>query len=70
LAEAIASDADYAICLAKHLLTYAVGRSFSSPAAKAYAAGIGVQVKDRSWTEFLQAVVESEAFRTRRGEAP
>lgn len=69
LAHAIANDADYAICVAKHLLTFAVGRSFSAKEAKAYAAGVGVPMKDASWPEFITAVVQSEAFRTRRGDA-
>lgn len=70
LVRAIAKDADYAICLAKHLLTFAVGRSFSHPEAKAYAAGVGVTMKDATWPELIEAVIKSEAFRTRRGEAP
>ncbi|HEX2876447.1 MAG TPA: DUF1585 domain-containing protein, partial [Polyangiaceae bacterium] len=70
LAQAIATDADFPICVAKQLLTYAIGRSFSSFEAKAYAAGVGVRMKDGTWPEFLKAVVRSEAFRTRRGEAP
>jgi hypothetical protein len=69
LARAIAADADFPICVAKQMLTYAIGRSFSSPEAKAYAAGVGVRLKDGTWPEFLKAVVKSEAFRTRRGEA-
>jgi hypothetical protein len=69
LAQAVAKDADYAICVAKQMLTYAVGRSFSSTEAKAYAAGIGVPAKDATWPDFIKAVVKSEAFRTRRGEA-
>lgn len=70
LARAVASDADYAMCVAKHLLTYAVGRSFSAPEAKAYAGGVGVKVKDGTWPELLHAVIKSQAFLTRRGEAP
>lgn len=70
LARAVASDADFAICVAKQVLTYAVGRSFSGKSAKAYAAGVGVPKKDATWPDFIKAVVHSEAFRTRRGEAP
>lgn len=70
LAEAIASDADFAICVAKQMLTFAVGRSFGTPAGKAYAAGVGVAVKDGTWPDLLKAVIKSEAFRTRRGETP
>ena len=69
LSRAVASDADYPICVAKHVLTFAVGRSFSAPAATAYAAGLGLQMKDASWPDFLRAVIKSEAFLTRRGEA-
>ncbi|RYZ08043.1 MAG: DUF1592 domain-containing protein [Myxococcales bacterium] len=70
LARAVAGDADFAICVAKQMLTYAVGRSFASKSAKAYAAGVGVPVKDATWPALIQAVVHSEAFRTRRGETP
>lgn len=70
LARAIAGDADYAICVAKQLLTYAVGRSFNTTPGKAYAAGVGVPMKGATWPRFIKAVVQSEAFRTRRGEAP
>lgn len=70
LARAIAADADYAICVAKQVLTYAVGRSFNSTSGKAYAAGVGVPMKDGTWPAFIKGVVHSEAFRTRRGEAP
>jgi hypothetical protein len=69
LAEAIAADADYPICLAKQLLTYSVGRSFSAPDAKAYAASVGLAVKNGTWPELLRAVIKSQAFLTRRGEA-
>lgn len=69
LAQAIAADADYPICLAKQLLTYGVGRSFSAPDAKAYAASVGLAVKDGTWPDLLRAVVKSQAFLTRRGEA-
>jgi hypothetical protein len=51
-------------------LTYAVGRSFGSKEAKAYAAGVGVPAKDGTWPELIKAIVKSEAFLTRRGEAP
>lgn len=68
LAQAIASDADYAICLGKQMLTYAVGRSFSETEARAYAAGVGVSVKDGTWPDLIHAVANSQAFLTRRGE--
>jgi hypothetical protein len=70
LAMAITNDADYAICVSKQLLTFAVGRSFNNQAAKAYAAGIGVKMKDATWPAFIEAIAQSEAFRTRRGEVP
>lgn len=69
LAHAIAADADYAVCVTKHLLTFAVGRSFNARDAKSYAAGIGVSMKDATWPDLILAVAQSEAFRTRRGEA-
>lgn len=61
LAQAIASDADYAICMAKQMLTYAVGRSFNEADAKAYAAGVDVPVKDGTWPDLVHAVVNSQA---------
>jgi hypothetical protein len=70
LARAIAADDDYPICVAKQLLTYAVGRSFGAPEAKAYAAGIGLRSRSSTWPELIKAVVTSQAFLTRRGEAP
>ena len=69
LARAIAEDDDFPICVAKQLLTYAVGRSFGAPAAKAYAAGIGIQGRAATWPDFVKSIVTSEAFLTRRGEA-
>jgi hypothetical protein len=70
LARAIAEDDDFPICVAKQLLTYAVGRSFGAPAAKAYAAGIGIKGRAATWSDFVKSIVTSEAFLTRRGEAP
>ena len=69
LARAIAEDDDFPICVAKQLLTYAVGRSFGAPAAKAYAAGIGIQGRAATWPDFVKSIVTSQAFLTRRGEA-
>lgn len=70
LAHAIAEDDDFPICVAKQLLTYAVGRSFGAPAAKAYAAGIGIKNRAATWPDFVKSIVTSDAFLTRRGEAP
>ncbi len=73
LALALAEDPRYAPCVTQQLLTYAVGRSFDTDEAKAYAATVA---RDASaggmlgWQAALRAVVSSEAFRTRRGEVP
>lgn len=72
LARALAVDPRYAPCVTQQLLTYAVGRSFDNSEAKAYAATVASDASGGgtlSWQAALRAVVSSEAFRTRRGEA-
>jgi hypothetical protein len=73
LALALAKDPRYAPCVTQQLLTYAVGRSFNNSEAKAYAATVASDASlggTLGWQAALRAVVNSEAFRTRRGEAP
>jgi hypothetical protein len=72
LALALANDPRYAPCVTQQLLTYAVGRSFDTSEAKAYAATVAADASaggTLGWQAALRAVVSSEAFRTRRGEA-
>jgi Protein of unknown function (DUF1592)/Protein of unknown function (DUF1588)/Protein of unknown function (DUF1587)/Protein of unknown function (DUF1595)/Protein of unknown function (DUF1585) len=70
LANILASDPRYASCVAKQVLTYAIGRSFEADDGKAYAAGLGTPLAaSGTWPQLLRAVIKSKAFLTRRGEA-
>ena len=69
LAPLLASDARYAPCVMQQLLTYAVGRPFDTDAAKAYAGSL-VSGGAGTWRAALEAVINSDAFRTRRAVAP
>lgn len=60
-------------CIAQQLLTYAVGRNFHESVAKKYARAFAqhtARADQNTWRQFLTAVVMSEAFQTRRPEAP
>ncbi|HLV20206.1 MAG TPA: DUF1592 domain-containing protein [Polyangiaceae bacterium] len=73
LIQRLVQDDRLAGCLAQQLLTYGVGRSFHHDAARAYARALAqhtVQAGQDRWQQFLTAVVMSEAFQTRRPEAP
>ena len=73
LALALAKDPRYAPCVTQQLMTYAVGRTFDNNEARAYAATVAADASaggTLSWQAAVRAVVSSEAFRTRRGEAP
>lgn len=69
LAKIIADDPRFPACVAQQLLTYSIGRAFAAPDGRGYAAGIGVPLASGTWTDILHAIVKSEAFLTRRGEA-
>lgn len=71
LANLIAADPRFAGCAARQLLTYAVGRTFITPEGKDYAAALVAHARadGRSgFRDLIDSVVQSEAFRTRRGE--
>ncbi len=71
LATLLAADPRFANCTAKQLLTYAVGRPFDEPDGLAYAGALSAQTRAGGrpgFRDLIQAVVASEAFRTRRGE--
>jgi hypothetical protein len=58
-------------CFAQQLLTYGAGRTFATPGGKAYASALvqGAAAAGHSGLrDVIEAVVQSEAFRTRRGE--
>ncbi len=72
LANAIANSPKFIPCMAQQALTYAVGRSFESADAKAYAAGLAAKLVAEghaTWRGLITAVATSDAFTTRRGEA-
>jgi hypothetical protein len=71
LARHLAADPAFTHCAAQLLLTYAVGRGFDSPEAKAYAGALSDPLyRTGTWPQLLRTVVKSEAFRTNRGELP
>jgi hypothetical protein len=58
-------------CFARQLLTYAVGRSFSSPGGQSTVDALVQNVSaasHRGMRDVIEALVQSEAFRTRRGQ--
>jgi hypothetical protein len=72
LATLLSEDPRYASCVTEKLLTYAVGRTFADDEAKAYATALaqqGMAEEKANWRSWLEHVVLSEAFLTRRGEA-
>lgn len=71
LSALLGRDARLPACFAQQLLTYAVGRSFGSPAGQSYAADLvqnTLAAGRHGVRDVLEAVVQSEVFRTRRGE--
>jgi hypothetical protein len=72
LATSLAADARFTRCMVKQALTYAVGRSFDAPDARAYVAGLAdpLAKAKATWPDLLNTVASSEAFLTRRGEGP
>jgi hypothetical protein len=58
-------------CFTRQLLTYAVGRTFISPGGQGYADALAQNASaagHAGMRDILEAVVQSDAFRTRRGE--
>jgi hypothetical protein len=71
LAKLLAPDTRLQSCFTQQLLTYAVGRTFSKPDGRSYADALAKHsaAAGRSGVhDLIAAVVQSEAFRTRRGE--
>jgi hypothetical protein len=71
LAQLLAKDPRYARCIVKQTLTYAVGRSFDTPEGNSYVATVAAPLaKNGTWPDVLRSIATSQAFLTRRGEAP
>jgi Protein of unknown function (DUF1592)/Protein of unknown function (DUF1588)/Protein of unknown function (DUF1595)/Protein of unknown function (DUF1587)/Protein of unknown function (DUF1585) len=73
LAALLAKDPRYATCAMQKMLTFAVGRPFSTPEGADYALALAGDAQARgkaSWRGFIEAVATSAAFRTRRGVTP
>jgi hypothetical protein len=69
LANHVAKDPRLAWCLTKQVMTFAVGRSFEPPDARAYVRGIAEQMgATPTWAGLIKAVAKSQAFLTARGE--
>jgi hypothetical protein len=71
LAALLSRDARLPTCFAQQMLTYAVGRTFQGSAGHSYADGLisGAPAAGlHGVRDLLGKVVQSEAFRTRRGE--
>jgi hypothetical protein len=71
LSALLSQDTRLQSCFTQHLLTYAVGRSFSSSGGQSYAARLAQSVAaagQQGAYDVLEAVVQSDVFRTRRGE--
>jgi hypothetical protein len=71
LSTLLGTDPRIASCAAKQLLTYAVGRPFDAPDARAYADALAAEARAEGrhgFRDLIEAVVGSEAFRTSRGE--
>lgn len=72
LMQLIAKDPRYPACVTKQLLTYAAGRTFSSPDGMTYARGLASRAMTSGggqWRSLISMVASSEAFRTNRPEA-
>jgi hypothetical protein len=69
LANLIAKDPRLTWCLTKQVMTFAVGRSFEQPDARAYVRGTAEQLGEKpSFVGLIKAVAKSQAFLTARGE--
>ena len=68
----IANDPRFSACVTKQLLTYGVGRTFSSPEGRTYAKALAERAmagQQGNWRSWIAMVASSEAFRTNRPEA-
>ena len=64
----IANDPRFPRCVLQHMLTYAIGRPFSSRASKDYIAQLAEPLqKSGTWRQAIETVVTSQPFLSRRG---
>jgi hypothetical protein len=71
LSNLLAKDPRFTRCMAKQVMTYAVGRTFDKPDAMAYVAGMADPLVGKAtWPDLLRTVASSQAFLSRRGEGP
>lgn len=71
LSDLLKTDPRLQKCYAQQLLTYAVGRSFHDPASAHYAEALATGAKPSGvpgMRDVIEAVVQSDEFRSRRGE--
>ncbi len=71
LATLISQDPRLAGCFTKQLLTYAVGRSFNTETGRATADALvqnAAAAGHQGVLDLIGAVIQSDAFRTHRGE--
>ena len=67
----LASDARFPRCVVKQAMTYAVGRSFEAEDANAYITSVAAPLTGKStFQDLFRVIATSQAFMTRRGEAP
>ena len=72
LIQLIAKDPRYPACVTRHLLTYAVGRTFSASDGVTYAQELSAQAMGNGggqWRSLIAMIASSEAFRTNRPDA-
>lgn len=73
LAKLIGKDSRYPACVTSKLLTYGVGRPFSSQSGLDYAHAIAARAQaaqQSQWRSWIAMVASSEAFQTNRPDAP
>jgi hypothetical protein len=73
LAKLIGKDPRYPACITSKLLTYGVGRPFSSESGLYYATAIAARAQaaqQSQWRSWIAMVASSEAFRMNRPDAP
>jgi hypothetical protein len=68
MAQAIAKDPRFPMCMVKEAMTYGIGRTFDTAAALAYVETVAVPLASGAqWQGLLQTVANSQGFLTTRG---
>lgn len=73
LSRLIAQDPRYPTCVAKNLLTFGAGRSFSSDESLAYSDALSKRATAAGggkWRSWVSMIASSDAFRTNRPDSP